>query len=121
MPGTFCSSPSRIACENKAQRQRWPALDAVLFAFLLLLWLPAGKVLAATFTVNSTASTPDAVPGDRICDDGSGHCTLAAAAMEFPSCGDMTIVLAVEGTIDGSVTFADTRPCLTRPSRYSVA
>lgn len=40
-----------------------------------------------TFRVNSTASTPDAVPGDGICDDGTGHCTIAAAALETQSVG----------------------------------
>jgi hypothetical protein len=50
--------------------------------------------------VDSTASTPDAAPGDGICDDGTGRCTLAAAFAETSLCG-ATIVLAVEGTIVG--------------------
>lgn len=37
---------------------------------------------AATFTVDSTSDTPDANPGDGICDDGSGVCTLRAAVQE---------------------------------------
>ena len=34
------------------------------------------------FTVDSIADTPDANPGDGICDDGSGACTLRAAIEE---------------------------------------
>lgn len=37
---------------------------------------------ALTFTVNSTNDTPDADPGNGICADSLGHCTLAAAAGE---------------------------------------
>ena len=37
---------------------------------------------AATFTVDSTADTPDANPGDGICADLSGLCTLRAAVQE---------------------------------------
>src|SRR5262245_24359270 len=37
---------------------------------------------AATFTVNSTLDTPDANPGNGICNDGVGNCTLRAAIME---------------------------------------
>lgn len=33
-----------------------------------------------TFVVNSSADTADASPGDGICDDGTGSCTLRAAA-----------------------------------------
>lgn len=37
---------------------------------------------AGTFTVNSAADTVDASPGDGICADGVGNCTLRAAIME---------------------------------------
>ncbi len=36
----------------------------------------------AAFVVNSTADGADAQPGDGLCDDGTGHCTLRAALME---------------------------------------
>lgn len=44
----------------------------------------AGQVTpaVATFTVNSTADTPDAIPGNGVCNDGMGACTLRAAIME---------------------------------------
>lgn len=60
----------------------------------------AAAAPATTFTVDSTASTPDAMPGDGICDDGTGRCTLAAAFAELAPCGG-TIDLAVQGTIAG--------------------
>jgi len=49
---------------------------------------PAGTAFAATqsapltLIVDSTADAVDANPGDGICDDGSGNCTLRAAVME---------------------------------------
>lgn len=36
----------------------------------------------ATFTVNSTLDTNDSMPGDGVCDDGGGNCTLRAAITE---------------------------------------
>lgn len=39
-------------------------------------------VIAAAFVVNSTGDSADAQPGDGLCDDGTGHCTLRAALME---------------------------------------
>ncbi|MEZ4600105.1 MAG: GLUG motif-containing protein [Syntrophotaleaceae bacterium] len=37
----------------------------------------------ASFTVNSAADAPDALPGDGLCADVSGNCTLRAAVMEM--------------------------------------
>jgi len=60
------------------------AIAAIIsFATITTLWLLHPKVaLAATFTVNSTADAVDANPGDGVCDDGIGKCTLRAAIME---------------------------------------
>jgi uncharacterized repeat protein (TIGR01451 family)/CSLREA domain-containing protein len=41
----------------------------------------------ATFTVNSTGDTPDNMPGDGLCNDGMGNCTLRAAMMEAEALG----------------------------------
>jgi hypothetical protein len=38
--------------------------------------------LAVDFAVDSTVDATDSVPGDSVCDDGSGNCTLRAAVME---------------------------------------
>lgn len=40
---------------------------------------------AATFTVDSTIDANDAIPGNGICSDGVGHCTLRAAIQEASS------------------------------------
>jgi CSLREA domain-containing protein len=43
---------------------------------------PTPTPLPPGFIVDSTADVVDANPGDGICDDGSGNCTLRAAIME---------------------------------------
>ncbi len=48
----------------------------VSFAFI-------SSVEAATFTVNTTLDTVDAIPGDGVCLDLSGFCSLRAATMEI--------------------------------------
>jgi CSLREA domain-containing protein len=65
-------------------------LAAFALAFSLLIWmglslrtaqaalLPAGS----TYTVDSTADLPDADPGDGICADAAGKCTLRAAIIQ---------------------------------------
>ncbi len=55
----------------------------------LLLALPA---MAATFVVNSTADTVDATPGDSICADAAGNCTLRAAVMETDALGGVNTI-----------------------------
>src|ERR1700730_7424117 len=45
-------------------------------------WLPGvaqGQASSLTFTVNTTADAHDAHPGDGICADAAGKCTLRAA------------------------------------------
>ena len=58
------------------------ALVVLLVATLLLVVKPAQVAHAAPFAVNSTADAVDASPGDGVCDDGAGNCTLRAAIME---------------------------------------
>ena len=56
---------------------------------------------AATFTVNSLADTPDANPGNGLCADAGGACTLRAALQEANAFfGDDTINFSVTGTIN---------------------
>ena len=59
---------------------------------------------AATFTVNSTADTSDDNPGNGICADADGNCTLRAAVQEANAlAGDDTIVLsAATYTLSGA-------------------
>ncbi len=62
-------------------------------ALAVLLWF-AGSATAATFTVNTTADTPDASPRNGVCADSSGNCSLRAAIMEANALGGShTIVL----------------------------
>ena len=58
---------------NIPQSSRVAAFAAVLFA---------ATCFGTTFNVNSTANTPDANPGNGICADANGVCTLRAAIME---------------------------------------
>ncbi|GJM15784.1 MAG: CSLREA domain-containing protein [Thermodesulfobacteriota bacterium] len=61
-----------------------PSLTTGIMIFALTLLVVAGSIgaNAATFEVNSTVDAVDDNPGDGICDDGSGNCTLRAAVME---------------------------------------
>ena len=95
-----------------------PPVSLLLIAALVLTWLPlaVSQAAAATFTVNSLAATPDASPGDGVCDDGAAHCTLAAAigeALGEPTCDPVDIELAVTGEILGgqSYTIPPYFPC----------
>ncbi len=72
---------------------------ALLAALSLGLCLcPVPRAAAANFTVNSLADTPDAQPGDGVCADANGNCTLRAALQE--GSGNGVIGFAVTGTIN---------------------
>ena len=53
----------------------------------LLFLIISGSSYSQDFTVNSIVDSPDAIPGDGICDDGSGVCSLRAAVMESNALG----------------------------------
>ena len=57
-----------------------PVLGAVLWATLAMA-APSSQP-AATITVTSTIDAVDTNPGDGVCADGTGNCTLRAAIME---------------------------------------
>ena len=67
------------------------------------------RAYGATFTVNSTASTGDAIPGDGLCDDGTGACTLPAAvgeAASVPTCQELVAIhFSVSGQIDAGIAY----------------
>lgn len=54
---------------------------------LTVLFLVSDRIsrAATTFTVNSLADTPDANPGNGVCADAVGACTLRAAIQESHS------------------------------------
>jgi CSLREA domain-containing protein len=54
----------------------------ILFTILLLIPAPALASPSHTFLVNSTAETDDHHPGDGICADFAGNCSLRAAIQE---------------------------------------
>ncbi len=57
------------------------------------------SVAKAVFTVNSTDDTGDSNPGDGICDDGTGNCTLRAAIEEAnANFGKDSIAFDIAGT-----------------------
>ncbi len=70
---------------------------------------PVSPVMAATFTVNTTADTVDVAPGDGTCADSSGNCSLRAAIMEANAlAGADTIVLSFATyTLDPDPTAGD--------------
>lgn len=57
-----------------------------------------GAAQAATFTVNSTADTTDATPGNGICATAGGTCTLRAAAVEANALPDEDRIVVPAGT-----------------------
>ena len=72
-----------------------PAWAIALAVCALLLATPAQ---AAVFVVNSTADSVDALPGDAVCADASGACTLRAAVMETNALEGADVVLLPAGT-----------------------
>src|SRR5256885_8340105 len=58
---------------------RFPLCRLIAWAALSLVAAPGH---AATFVVNTTADTADAVPGDGRCEDSGGACSLRAAVQE---------------------------------------
>ncbi len=55
---------------------------ALFIALAALAVSETGPVHGASFTVNATHDAVDAAPGDGVCSDAGGACTLPAAAME---------------------------------------
>ena len=78
----------------------------ITFGVLSLFSLGINQAYSAVFNVNSTADTVDAIPGDGICADAVGNCTLRAAIQEAYSLSGAdtinlpagTYTLAISGT-----------------------
>lgn len=73
-------------------------LTALLLTALLLAREGVRPGYAATFTVNTTNDTVDANPGNGICADSSGNCSLRAAIMENNALGGNNTVILPAGT-----------------------
>lgn len=63
-----------------------------------LLVMPPSASMMATFNVNSVLDTVDAVPGNGVCADASGNCTLRAAVMEANALAGADIINVPAGT-----------------------
>jgi CSLREA domain-containing protein len=72
-----------------------PALRMSGLLVLLLVLAAAGPAApASSFNVNSTTDRLDISPGNGVCQDSTGHCSLRAAVMEANAlAGPDTIVL----------------------------
>ena len=77
------------------------SLTVPLLVFVLLTAVSFGSIVGATvFRVSNSADTPDATPGDGLCADISGNCTLRAAVMESAhSATDSVIISSDIGAI----------------------
>ncbi len=64
-----------------------------LLIFTVLLSITASNAFATPFIVDTTLDAYDANPGDGICDDGTGACTLRAAAQEANSQTGQDLIL----------------------------
>jgi CSLREA domain-containing protein len=91
--GDGCVDIIDVQAVSAAQRQRGDAADGdrTATATQPLLASAAGSLVSdvgtaaapsLTFVVNSTADTPDASYGDKVCADSQGRCTLRAALTE---------------------------------------
>jgi len=84
-------------------------LQSVALAGFICCSAAPWSVHAAAFTVDSNTDVVDANPGDGICDDGAGNCTLRAAIMEANAlAGADSISLGVD-TYTLSITGVDER------------
>ena len=76
-----------------------PLFRLAVVAFALLTALASnGRVSALSFMVNSTTDAVDANPGDGVCADATGACTLRAAVMEANALPQVYTVTLGEGT-----------------------
>ncbi len=83
-----------------------------LFAFLPVIAVLAMaafsvNVNAATFTVNTTTDTQDAAPGNGVCSDLGGMCSLRAAITEANALAGADIIMLPGGTYTTTLTAAN--------------
>lgn len=82
-----------------------------IYVALIIAFIVALPVRAATFTVDSLADTVDAIAGDGLCDDGSGVCTLRAAIEEANALGGADIT---EFSVSGTIILGTALPSITQ-------
>ncbi len=86
------------------------ARGMLLLVFALSVMIGATHSHAVMFVVNSNIDTPDDTPGDTLCDDGAGNCTLRAAVMETNDLAGQDTIAIPAGTyvltLEGGDNFA---------------
>ena len=70
----------------------------LVLAVTVAIFRGPGAAEAATITVNTTADAVDANPGDGVCDDGIGNCSLRAAIMEANALAGADTITVPAGT-----------------------
>jgi titin len=96
---------------TRARRRPLSLMISLALVAILAPLVPTVPALAATLTVDSLGDTSDAVPGDGVCDDGTGACTLRAAIQEANAdLGADTIGFGVAGTISSGSSLGITAP-----------
>ncbi|TVY09400.1 cadherin-like beta sandwich domain-containing protein [Paenibacillus cremeus] len=80
--------------------RRWEARFILLGLFIVagVCFGFVGSVHAAAFSVNTNADTVDSSPGDGICADSSGKCSLRAAVMEANAAASSDDISIPSGT-----------------------
>ena len=82
----------------------WIGALAAAFALSVVLLVPSGRAQAGAFIVDSTIDAIDTNPGDGVCDDGAGLCTLRAAIMEANALAGPDTVALPAGTFTLTLT-----------------
>ena len=94
-------------------------VTAALWATLAIAapgYQPDVRPQAATLTVTNASDAVDANPGDGVCDDGAGNCTLRAAIMEANASADTdTIAFDIPGAGPHTIRPASALPAITDP------
>jgi len=73
-------------------------LAALAVSLLLATLIASPCISAATFTVNDTTDSVDALPGDGLCADSNGSCTLRAAVQETNALPGADTIILGSGT-----------------------
>jgi CSLREA domain-containing protein len=105
-PGPIASAPMRMGADG---------LDHLAVIDGTEGRVTSSSAPAALLVVNSTGDGADALPGDGICDDGTGNCTLRAAIQEANALAGADTINFALGTGTPTIAPATTLPDVTGP------
>src|SRR5580765_7041893 len=80
--------------------KRWVILLAIAVIWVCFI---NASTFAADFIVNTTADTQDAAPGNGVCADSNGLCSLRAAITEANASPDADMIILPNGTYTESL------------------